>query len=304
MENIWKSWSWHTAFALVDSSDLDFYNGLLQSSAESSSSSGRGVAEVSDTASAAESGSSGTRADSFSSRSPNLSNALLDPRVRVFEPLWTIIPGSKAILPFLSLLSPGHPFLLRSSFSLTPELMRDGYVAKPVQGRAGMNVTLHQAESGAVIDATGGKFSSRGPEGATDDVNVYQELCLLPKRGDFYFQACTFAVNGHFGGICLRDGRTPILGYLSDVTALRVVPDPAAAEAPSEDAASAPLTPPSVGSHEDALAAALSAGKPGFAATTRNLLRGVSCCEPAVLCAVDHVSSMSRVHSSATLTVF
>jgi hypothetical protein len=48
---------------------------------------------------------------------PALHHLCIDPRVRVFEPLWTILPSSKAILPILCTIAPRHPFLLRSSLS-------------------------------------------------------------------------------------------------------------------------------------------------------------------------------------------
>ena len=44
---------------------------------------------------------------------PNLGHVLLDARTRVFDPLWTLLPGCLAILPVLWDIKPDHPYLLR-----------------------------------------------------------------------------------------------------------------------------------------------------------------------------------------------
>ena len=47
-----------------------------------------------------------------------LIDVLLRPEVLVFEPLWTVIPGNKAILPILWSLFPHHRYLLDTDFLL------------------------------------------------------------------------------------------------------------------------------------------------------------------------------------------
>jgi glutathionylspermidine amidase/synthetase len=83
----------------------------------------------------------------------------------VFEPLWTLIPSSKAILAVLWSLHPNHPYLLKSSFELTPELQASGYVTKPVGGRAGNNVKLIDPK-GQLLVKTEGQF--------TESQDIYQ----------------------------------------------------------------------------------------------------------------------------------
>ena len=51
-----------------------------------------------------------------------LIDVLLRPEVTVFEPLWTVIPSNKAILPILWSLFPNHRYLLEASFELDDEL--------------------------------------------------------------------------------------------------------------------------------------------------------------------------------------
>jgi len=121
---------------------------------------------------------------------PGLHHVLLDPRVRVFEPLWTVLPTSKAILAVLWQAHPGHPALLRSSFALTPELATSGYVSKPVNGRGSKNVELHAKRSGSAASA--GADAAPAAEGATPPPLVgstmFQELCLLPRYDDHFVQ--------------------------------------------------------------------------------------------------------------------
>ena len=101
-----------------------------------------------------------------------LIDVLLRPEIRVFEPLWTVIPGNKAILPILWSLFPHHPYLLDTEFELSDELRRTGYAVKPIAGRCGSNIGLvdHRDE---VLDETCGRFG--------EQENVYQQLWCLPK---------------------------------------------------------------------------------------------------------------------------
>lgn len=73
--------------------------------------------------------------------------------------------SNKGILPVLWELYPSHPYLLAASF----ERPRAGdWVRKPMLGREGTNITLHQA--GREIE-TGGDYGKEG--------FVYQDLAPL-----------------------------------------------------------------------------------------------------------------------------
>lgn len=192
IKNVWKTWSWQTALNQLEERELHSYLQNMQ-----------------------EAERAGSKGDFLNSK-PRLVDVLLHDKVRVIEPLWTLIPSCKAILPVLWSLYPDHPYLLPSSFELTDEIKKGGYVTKPITGRGGGNVVLYN-QSGEVIEKTAGKW--------TEDKDVYQVLCALPKYGEDNVQVCCFAVNGTYGGTVLRVDKSKIIGMESSVYCLRVVPD-------------------------------------------------------------------------------
>ena len=110
--------------------------------------------------------------------------------------------SNKGILPVLWKLYPRHPNLLEASFD-GPGLMMS-WVRKPLLGREGANITLH--EVGRHLE-TGG---SSGAEGF-----VYQQMAAL-KTFDGQYPVLGSWVIGHeegnvAGGIGIRESATPIL---------------------------------------------------------------------------------------------
>ncbi len=95
----------------------------------------------------------------------------------VFEPLWTLIPSNKAILPVLWSLFPDHPYLLDTTFELTDTLRAKGFVKKPIVGRCGRNVSIFDSSEG-LIEATDGLFGDRD--------QIYQEFFPLARTGELY----------------------------------------------------------------------------------------------------------------------
>lgn len=150
-----------------------------------------------------------------------LLDVLLRPEVMVFEPLWTVIPSNKAILPVLWSLFPNHRYLLESTFELNDNLMQNGYAIKPVAGRSGSNIELvnHKEQ---ILDKTAGRFAWQE--------NIYQQLWCLPKVAERYVQICTFTVGGHYGGACLRSDSSLVIKGESDMQPLRVLNDDAFAQ--------------------------------------------------------------------------
>lgn len=149
---------------------------------------------------------------------PRLVDVLLRPEVMVFEPLWTLIPSNKAILPILWALYPDHPYLLDTQFELTDELAAAGHVAKPIVGRCGQNIAIYDRNS-ALVTSTTGRFAERDM--------IYQQLFPLPKIGGMNVQLCSFSVGGTFSGACVRVDPSAIITTKSDILPLRVVPDAA-----------------------------------------------------------------------------
>ena len=145
-----------------------------------------------------------------------LMDVLLRPEVMVFEPLWTVIPGNKAILPVLWSLFPHHKYLLDTDFTITKELQQTGYAIKPIGGRCGSNIGLvsHHEQ---LLGETGGRFSGQ--------TSIYQQLWCLPEVAGRYIQVCTFTVGGHYGGACLRSDPTLVIRKESDIEPLRVIDD-------------------------------------------------------------------------------
>lgn len=142
-----------------------------------------------------------------------LIDVLLRPEVMVFEPLWTVIPGNKAILPVLWSLFPHHRYLLDTDFHVNEELAKTGYAVKPISGRCGSNIDLISGQD-EVLDKTQGKF--------VDRKNIYQQLWCLPKVSGRYLQVCTFTVGGSYGGACLRGDETLVIQKESDIEPLIV----------------------------------------------------------------------------------
>ncbi|GAA0852055.1 bifunctional glutathionylspermidine amidase/synthase [Aliiglaciecola litoralis] len=147
---------------------------------------------------------------------PTLSDVLLNQDIMVYEPMWTLIPSNKAILPVLWTLFPNHPLLLNTNFELTDELRDTGHVVKPIVGRCGENIQLIDSEN-RILEDKGGAFSKQD--------QIYQQLFPLPKIGKYYVQVSTFTAAGNYAGSGVRVSGSMIIGKESDCMALRTVDD-------------------------------------------------------------------------------
>jgi glutathionylspermidine amidase/synthetase len=147
---------------------------------------------------------------------PRLVDVLLRPEVMVYEPLWTLIPSNKAILPVLSELFPDHAYLLDTAFELTGRIREGGYVQKPIVGRCGANIRLID-ENHQIIEETSGRFDSPN--------QIYQQLWRLPNVAERNVQVCTFSAGGTYAGACVRIDRSAVISADSDIVALRQVDD-------------------------------------------------------------------------------
>ncbi len=147
---------------------------------------------------------------------PRLVDVLLREEVMVFEPLWTLIPSNKAILPVLWSMYPNNRYLLETAFDLSDEMKREGYVVKPIVGRCGENIAIYDRHDDLVTE-TSGKFEERD--------QIYQELFRLPRIGGHNVQIGTFSVGGSYAGACARVDPSLIITTDSDILPLRIVPD-------------------------------------------------------------------------------
>jgi glutathionylspermidine synthase len=122
------------------------------------------------------------------------------------EPAWKMLLSNKGVLPILWRLYPDHPNLLEASLS-QPDAGA-AWVRKPLLGREGANVTLHQPERNL---ETPGEYGEEG--------FVYQQLAPL-KSFDGKYPVIGSWVIGHregdsAAGIGIRESDIPVTTNLS-----------------------------------------------------------------------------------------
>ena len=147
---------------------------------------------------------------------PRLVDVLLRPEVMVYEPLWTLIPSNKAILPVLWTMFPEYPYLLNTAYELTEDLRSTGYVVKPIVGRGGANISIYDKNERLRAE-TGGNFDNRN--------QIFQALFPLPNVGGFNVQVSTFTAAGRYAASCIRVDESPVITMESENLALRVIKD-------------------------------------------------------------------------------
>lgn len=147
-------------------------------------------------------------------QTPYLAEILLHPAIQVLQPLWTLIPSNKAILPILWQLFPNHPYLLPASYTLTRQLQASGYSIKPIAGRCGANIQLIDHDAHPVA-TTSGQFYQQPV--------IYQAYYPLPKIAEHYVQLFSFTVNGYYAGAGARVSPHVIVTEQSDILPLRII---------------------------------------------------------------------------------
>ncbi|MFI9260435.1 glutathionylspermidine synthase family protein [Streptomyces sioyaensis] len=114
------------------------------------------------------------------------------------EPAWKMLLSNKALLAVLWELFPGHPNLLPAYLDGPRELARTrGYAAKPLLGREGAGVTLHEPDAAPVL---------RGPE----DPCCYQELAPLPDFDGNRVVLGAWVVEDEAAGLGIRESAGPV----------------------------------------------------------------------------------------------
>ncbi|MCL1869815.1 MAG: glutathionylspermidine synthase family protein [Promicromonosporaceae bacterium] len=126
--------------------------------------------------------------------------------VRWLEPTWKLMLSTKAILPVLWELYPGHPNLLPAYRDYPSGLSE--WVAKPLWGREGDNVVMstrtHQ-------ERRGGSYAGQPL--------VYQQYTRLPVFDGNHVVLGSWVVGGRSAGCLVRESDGPVTDYFS-----RVVP--------------------------------------------------------------------------------
>jgi glutathionylspermidine synthase len=109
------------------------------------------------------------------------------------EPAWKMLLSNKALLAVLWELYPGHPNLLPAYLDDPRELATTtGYVAKPLLGREGAGVTVH--EPGAAPAAP-----------RTDEPCCYQQLAPLPAFDGNHVVLGAWVVEDESAGLGIRE---------------------------------------------------------------------------------------------------
>ncbi|KAH9599562.1 CHAP domain [Trypanosoma melophagium] len=185
---------------------------------------------------------------------PSLSGILLNDNIRVLEPLWKTLTGSKAILPFMYSLAPNHPNMVPASFQLTKEIISGHYLSKPINGRAGQNIIMYDPEDDKdtvaaapqtveapvlcrslsfplLEDAPSSAFGTPVDEENENSTGrffassvIYQGRVFLKKYEHKYFPIfCGWTIGGEFGGVVVREDTSKITKLASLVVPARVV---------------------------------------------------------------------------------
>ncbi|MFF7353395.1 MULTISPECIES: glutathionylspermidine synthase family protein [Streptomyces] len=107
------------------------------------------------------------------------------------EPAWKMLLSNKALLAVLWELYPGHPHLLPAYLDGPRELASaSGYVAKPLLGREGEGVTLHQPGAPAAV---------------RDEPCCYQQLAPLPAFDGNHVVLGAWVVQDEPAGLGIRE---------------------------------------------------------------------------------------------------
>ncbi|MYW68424.1 glutathionylspermidine synthase family protein [Streptomyces sp. SID8379] len=113
------------------------------------------------------------------------------------EPAWKMLLSNKALLAVLWELYPDHPNLLAAYVDGPRDLATTtGYVAKPLLGREGEGVTLH--EPGSPLVAAG------------EEPCCYQELAPLPDFDGNRTVLGAWVVDGESAGLGIRESAGPV----------------------------------------------------------------------------------------------
>jgi len=113
--------------------------------------------------------------------------------ITCIEPAWKVLLSSKAILPILWELFPGHPNLLPAYFDA--EKFGASYVKKPVFGREGANISIVQGgEIASAVDGPYGGYPS-----------IYQAVCPLPQFSRMYTLVGSWVIGGKAAGVGIRE---------------------------------------------------------------------------------------------------
>jgi len=121
------------------------------------------------------------------------------------EPAWKMLLSNKALLAILWELYPGHPNLLPAYLDGPRELAHTtGYVTKPLLGREGAGVTIHEPNTAAPSAPS----ASSAP--CVEEPCCYQELAPLPDFDGNRVVLGAWVVEDESAGLGIRESSGPI----------------------------------------------------------------------------------------------
>lgn len=148
------------------------------------------------------------------------------------EPAWKMLLSNKALLAVVWELYPGHPNLLPAYLDGPRELaLSKGYVSKPLLGREGAGVLLHEpsTDTGADAGPAPGAGSGAGPGAGSgagpfagsgagpgaggaraDEACCYQELAPLPDFDGNRVVLGAWVVEDEAAGLGIRESAGPV----------------------------------------------------------------------------------------------
>ena len=137
-----------------------------------------------------------------------LTNIIKNKEAIIFNPAYTLMFQSKAILKILWDLYPNHPLLLETSFE---PLQNKKQVQKPIYGREGESVKILEA-NGKLLEGNNGNYDNHKM--------IYQEFVELPKdiSGNYYQAGVFFAYEacgvGFRRGKAIIDNMSKFVGHM------------------------------------------------------------------------------------------
>ncbi|MFZ5960948.1 glutathionylspermidine synthase family protein [Pseudomonas knackmussii] len=116
--------------------------------------------------------------------------------IRFLEPAWKLLLSSKAMLPILWQLNPGHPNLLPASFQ---DDLPGAYVRKPLYSREGENIRIVAGDL---------RLESDGPH--ADAPSIYQGFAPLAEYDGNHAVLGCWMIGGQAAGLGIREDASPI----------------------------------------------------------------------------------------------
>ncbi|WP_435607780.1 glutathionylspermidine synthase family protein [Pseudomonas knackmussii] len=116
--------------------------------------------------------------------------------IRFLEPAWKLLLSSKAMLPILWQLNPGHPNLLPASFQND---LPGAYVRKPLYSREGENIRIVAGDL---------RLESDGPH--ADAPCIYQGFAPLAEYDGNHAVLGCWMIGGQAAGLGIREDASPI----------------------------------------------------------------------------------------------